>query len=154
AANPPFADAPGSPERAPGSPAGDWPAPAAGVKRTPLGKNLFLEVLPNGQRRVAIQADVCLREGALELLLCKQFTKEHEAVLHADVDARQVHAALIVCGAKPGRPVQYEPKFQPPSGATIKVSLQYDQGGRVVTVSGREWVRNMQTKKPLAVDWV
>ena len=39
------------------------------------------------------RAGVCLRDGLLELSLCKQFTKEHEAVLHADADARQVHAA-------------------------------------------------------------
>jgi hypothetical protein len=150
-ADPPVAHAPTSPADAP---VGDWPAPPAGVKRTPLGKNLFLEVLPGGQRRVALQADVCLREGALELLLCKQFTKEHEAVLHADIDARQVHAALIVCGAKPGHVVQYEPKFQPPSGSTITVTLQYLKAGQVVSVSGREWVRDQKTKKTLGVDWV
>jgi hypothetical protein len=103
---------------------------------------------------VALRAEVVFREGPLELLMCRKFTKEHESVLNADVDGRDVHKTLIVCGAKPGSPVAYDPKFKPPTGPTIKVTLQYLKDGKPVTVPGREWVRNMQTKKVLDVDWV
>ena len=45
-------------------------------------------MLPDNKRRVLVNAEVCLREGQLELFLCRKQTKEHEAILAADVDAR------------------------------------------------------------------
>src|SRR5260370_36544956 len=104
----------------------DSSAPAAGddkaeVKRTETGKNVFLET-EGQQRRVVVKAYVCLREGQLEGLLCRKFTKEHECILAADADARHIHTALLAARGEPGSPVQFEPKFKPASGSTIKVS--------------------------------
>src|SRR4051794_3617518 len=42
-------------------------------------KTLYLEKKPDGTRRVLVAAEVCLREGLLEVFLCKARTKEHEA---------------------------------------------------------------------------
>ena len=39
--------------------------------------------------------------------------KAHEAVLTADIDARELHKALLLAKARPGSPVKYEPKYQP-----------------------------------------
>src|SRR5215831_3778571 len=75
----------------------------AEVKRVPLGKNVALEVRGD-RRRVLVQAEVCFREGPLELFLCRRNTKEHESVVHADIDARHVHAGLLAAGAKAGGP--------------------------------------------------
>lgn len=75
-------------------------------KKVEMGKNVFLEVLPDKKRRVLVNAEVCLREGQLELFLCRKQTKEHEAILTADVDARKIHAALIAAGAVEGSPVR------------------------------------------------
>src|SRR5262249_23036770 len=85
------------------------PAPAG--KRVPLNpdKPLFFETLPDGKRRVLVQSEVCLREGMLEVFLCREMTKEHESILHANLDARALHAALEAAGAKPGSTVQYQP---------------------------------------------
>jgi hypothetical protein len=125
------------------------------IKRTPLGKNknLFLEV-QGEKRRVLIEAAVCLREGQLEELLCRKGTKEHEALLAADVDARTVHLALIAAGAEAGAPVKFQPKYQAARGTSIKISLQYEQKGQKVIVSAKDWIRNPKTKKNLEPDWV
>jgi hypothetical protein len=123
------------------------------AKRTPLGKNVFLEV-QGEQRRVIVEAVVCLREGQLEGLLCRQNTKEHEYILATDADARQIHLALVAAKATPGTPVQFAPKYVPASGSAIKLRLRYEKDGKSVTESAQEWVRDSQTKKPLAQDWV
>src|SRR5262245_36699783 len=82
------------------------PDPKAAVKRTEIGKNVFLEV-EGKTRRVIVKSTVCLREGALEGLLTRKATKEHEYILAAECDARHIHAALLAAGAKPGSPVVF-----------------------------------------------
>lgn len=122
-------------------------------KKVEVDKNVFLEI-QGDKRRVLVNAYVCFREGMLEQLMCRTQTKEHEAILAADMDARTIHKALIVTGAEAGSPVQFTPKFQPPRGTTIKVSLQYQDKGKTITVPAQKWVRNAKTGKELAVDWV
>src|SRR5262249_50783423 len=119
-------------------------------KKTALNKQntLFMEILPGDKRRVHIEAEVCLREGPLELLMCRKETKEHESILHAHVDARDIHTALLVAKAKPGSVVKYtqDGKIFPPTGTKIKISLRYEKKpGEVVTIDAKEWVRNMKT---------
>ncbi len=138
-----------APKKAPASPAGA----SNPSKKVEVGKNVFLEI-QGDKRRVVVNAYVCFREGMLEQLMCRTQTKEHEAILAADMDARTIHKALLVTGAEAGSPVQFEPKFQPPRGTTIKVSLQYQDKGKTVTVPAQKWVRNAKTGKELAVDWV
>src|SRR5688572_13076648 len=75
-----------------GKPNPEPPNPKANVpvegKRVLMGDNVWLEILPNGSRRVVVAAEVCLRAGPLEQLLTRKNRKEHEAILAADVDAR------------------------------------------------------------------
>jgi hypothetical protein len=135
-----------------------WSAPApaddkAEVKRTEIGKNVILET-EGQQRRVVVKAYVCLREGQLEGLLCRKFTKEHEYILAAEVDARHIHAALLAARAEPGSPVQFEPKFKPASGSTIRVTLRYKKGDKMVALPAQEWIRDAGAKKPLQESWV
>ena len=123
------------------------------AKKVPVGKNVTLEVRGD-QRRVVINAYVCLRQGQLELLLTRKRTKEHEAPLAADIDARDVHVALTLAKAEPGQPVRFRPKFEPPMGTPIKVTLEYQQDGKTVRMPGQQWIRSIKTKKPLDSDWV
>jgi hypothetical protein len=134
------------------TPAPPPPPPVEG-KKVLVGDNVFLEILPNS-RRVLISAEVCLRQGPLEMLLTRKGTKEHEAILAASIDARKVHEALLLANAEPGAPVRFEPGFRPPSGTPIKVTLLYVQDGKLVSVPGRSWVRNVKTGKELECDWV
>jgi hypothetical protein len=129
------------------------PAAEALAKKVEIGKNVYLEV-QGAKRRVLVNATVCLREGLLEQLVCRKRTKEHEAILAADVDGRDIHKALLLAGAKPGAPVRYQPKFQPPTGTPIKVTLAFERDRKQVQVPARQWVRNLKTKKDLEADWV
>src|SRR5262245_49424875 len=99
--------------------------PPEAAKKVPIGKNVFLEV-QGERRRVLIETEVCLRQGPLEQLLCRKNTKEHEAILRADVDGRDIHKALLVAGAKPGSPVKFRPKYQPATGTPIQITLEFE----------------------------
>ena len=123
------------------------------AKRVATGPNVWLEIDGN-KRRVQLDAEVCLREGGLEQLLCRKNTKEHEAILHLDADARDIHTALLLAGAKPGSTVRYEPKFEAPSGSAIRIQLQFEEKGRTMSVPAGDWVRNIKTKKALDLNWV
>jgi hypothetical protein len=117
-------------------------------------KTIFFEKKDDGTRRVHLLAEVCLREGPLEVFLCKNFTKEHEAILRCDADAREIHAALLLTGAEAGNPAKFVPKFQPPTGTKIKVSVTFREKGKVKTVPASEWVKDKVSGKDLMYDWV
>jgi hypothetical protein len=122
-------------------------------KRVPIGNNVVVEI-DGKQKRVLVNAYVCLRQGQLEQLLTRKRTKEHEAILAADVDARNIHAALNLAGAVEGSPVKFRPKFVAPTGAAIKVTLEYKDKGKTIRVPAQEWIRNSKSKKDLDTDWV
>jgi hypothetical protein len=125
-----------------------------GVKRSALGKHVWLET--EGQRRrVRVEASVCLRQGGygLEFLLSKKF-KAYESVLSTEADAQLIHAALVTAGAVPGSPVRFDPQFKPPSGSQVKVTLEYEDHGKVVRVPAGHWVRDVKTKQELDSEWV
>src|SRR5438477_9106340 len=54
-------------------------------RKVEVGKNVFLDV-QGEKRRVLINSLVCLQSGPLEQLMCRKQTKEHEAILTADID--------------------------------------------------------------------
>lgn len=122
-------------------------------KLVKVGPNVVLEV-EGTKRRVLVEAKVVLRTGPLEGLLTRAKKKEHEYILAGDFDARHLHAALILAGGKPGNPVTFAPKFKPPTGTRVQVSLRYDKAGKKVTVPAREWIKHHKTGKPLPEDWV
>lgn len=126
------------------------------INRVPTGKSVSLEVEGEQarKRRVVVAAEVCLREGLLEQLLTRKGTKEHEAVLSADVDARDIHKALLAAGAVQGCPARYVPNYAPADGQVIRVSLEWRDNGKPRRARAQEWVRDIKTKAPMAHDWV
>jgi hypothetical protein len=132
---------------------GERPKPSKPAEKKELGKNVYFQK-EGDARRVLVQAVVCLREGQLEQLLTRKNTKEHEAILAAEVDARLIHTALLAAGAEAGSPVTFRPEYKPAKGTPIKITLEYQKDGKTVRVSAREWIRNARTKKPLQYDWV
>lgn len=129
------------------------PDPAPTVKKIDIGPGVVLEV-QGKKRRVLVQSIVCLRKGPLEMLLTRKGKKEHEAILSADVDARKIHEALILAGAEEGKPVRWAPVYRAPSGTPIKITLEYEEKGKKVSVNARTWIRNSKTMKDLDSDWV
>jgi hypothetical protein len=116
-----------------------------------LGQSLWFD--PKS-RRVMLRARVVLREGILEHLMCLKGTKEHEAILATDARPQQIHAALLLTGAEAGRPAQFAPKFQPPTGTAMAIELLWRQDGKLQKSDARQWVWDDKAKKPLGIDWV
>ena len=75
------------------------------------------------EKAVLIDGQISLREGMLEMFACTRNTKEHESIVSANTKAFLVHAALLRLGAEPGRPVQWQPEYKPPTGTEIDVTF-------------------------------
>jgi hypothetical protein len=106
-------------------------------------------------KRVIVDGIVCLREGQLEMFACLKGTKEHESIIAIDCKAYLIHAALLAVGAKSGTPVEFQPTYKPATGTTIDITCIWtDEAGKVQHEKAQEWIQNVQTKKPLELDWV
>ncbi len=123
------------------------------VKKVEVAKNVTFEV-EGDKRRVVVQARVCLREGVLEQFMTRKGTKEYEAIVAADADAKAIHTALLLTGAEPGHPVRFAPKLETATGTTIKVFIEYKDKGKTIRVPAQSWIRNGKTKRDLDSDWV
>ncbi|HVJ86624.1 MAG TPA: YdjY domain-containing protein [Caulifigura sp.] len=97
---------------------------------------------PNG--RLYLQTSVALREGLLEMFLCKKQTKEHESVLMIDSSAQVIHAGLLAAGAKSGRPAKFQPAFSPPEGDRIDIWVHWkDEAGKPHQATAQSWIRSL-----------
>jgi hypothetical protein len=65
---------------------------------------------------VDVEAEICLRKGLLELIACTRNTKEHESIVMIHAKPSHIHTALLLLGAKPGRPATIERVDDPDSG--------------------------------------
>jgi hypothetical protein len=115
-----------------------------------LGRSLWFD--PK-EKRLYLKAKVVLREGYLEHLLCLRGTKEHEAIVSTDAAPWQIHTGLLLTGAKPGHPVQFVPKFEPPTGSAIAIEASWLQEGKTKKADVRQWIKD-EKKAPLSRDWV
>jgi hypothetical protein len=97
--------------------------------------------------RIVMDAEVCLRSGPLELLVCKAGTKEYESILRTEARAAQLHAGLLMLGLSPGKPAEWTgegeaSRFLPPRGAELTVTLRWtDTAGRRREVPAGRWLR-------------
>lgn len=105
-------------------------------------------------KRLLLKTTVVFREGLLEMLCCLKQTKEHESIVSVDAKAYVVHTGLLALGAEPGKPVQFVPKFSPPSGQRIDIFVQWkDERGRLQRVPAQQWIRHITRRyygEPLA----
>ncbi len=93
-------------------------------------------------KRVLLKSRVCLRDGQLEMLICKKQTKEHESILSVDSKAYVIHTALLALGVKTGTPVKFDPKYEPPKGQEIDIYFQWtDKTGKPHRTNAQNWVR-------------
>lgn len=127
------------------------PAPEGATR---LSKNY--DVWLDAQRgAVLVDGQVSLRRGMLEMFACIRNTKEHESVVTADTQAFLVHAGLLRLGAEPGHPAQFVPKFRPPAGTEIDVSVEWrDAEGKTQTAKAQDWVRDAKTGRAMTYPWV
>ncbi len=111
-----------------------------------LGKDIWFDAKG---KRLVLRARVALQDGALEHLLCRKGTKEHESVLATEAPARMIHAGLLLVGAEPGHPVRFLPKFEPPAGPAIAIDLEWERDGKLLKADARDWVKDAATGEPL-----
>ncbi len=98
-------------------------------------------------KRVIVDGYVTLRKGQLEMFACPVGTKEHESVVAVFSKAQIVHAGLLAIGAKPGKPVSWDPVYQPPTGSEIQIfALWNDDSGKKQTIDARKWIHEVGTK--------
>jgi len=136
---------------------GAGPVTEPPARKTPVGKNVVVEVDgKTGARRVIVSSEVVLREGQLEGFLTRKGGKEHEYILAADCDAKDIHKALLVAGAEAGQPVRFGPgnTVTSATGSMIRVSLRFTREGKSQTVPASAWITNAINNKPLEHDWV
>jgi hypothetical protein len=115
-----------------------------------LGRSLWID--PK-ERRLYLRAKVVLRDGFLEHLMCLKGTKEHEAILATDAKPTEIHGGLLATRAEQGKPVQFFPKFEPPTGSAIAIEVTWMRDGKVQKQDARKWVKG-EKNAPLERDWV
>ncbi|MCE5277631.1 MAG: YdjY domain-containing protein [Planctomycetaceae bacterium] len=99
-------------------------------------------------RQITLDATVVLREGQLELLVCKAKSKEHESLLATQAQAAHLHAGLLALGLTAGKaakyyesPVDGKGMMLPPRGARLNVQLRWkDANGVVQTADPTAWL--------------
>ena len=107
------------------------------------------------QKQVAVDGEVCLTRGYLEMFACIKNTKEHESIVALDSKAFLIHTALLAVGAKPGTPATYRPTYRPASGTTIEVWVEWmEPSGKPKRVKAQEMIRDLETKKAMTHRWV
>ena len=121
---------------------------------TRLDKNGDLWIDPK-RKIVVVDGRIALRQGPVEMFACPKRTKEHESIVAVNTKASFVHAALLAVGAKSGTPVQWDPKYVPPTGGKVEVLVLWkDKDGKNQKIRAQEWIINTKTKKPMTYPWV
>jgi putative membrane-bound dehydrogenase-like protein len=107
-------------------------------------------------KQVIVDGQIVQNHALLEMFACPVDSgKEHESVVAVFSNSQLIHAALLAVGAKPGHPVRFDPTFQPASGTRVAIEAQWqDATGQLQQADAKSWVRNLQTKAELDVDWV
>jgi hypothetical protein len=103
---------------------------------------------------VIMMGEVCRADYPLEFFATYS-NRSYEAILSVNVQPSLAHAGLLAVGAKPGRPVQFQPEFIPPSGTEVAIEVRWkDAQGKVKSSPAQDWIRNIETKKALDSNWV
>ena len=169
----PKASASSEPENSPATPPaapakGDGETPAAaketkGVTAVPLGCDMkdltsidhcspaWMDLK---HKEVILVGETCKAEYPLEFFATLR-DRAYEAAVVVNTPPSLVHAALLLMGAKPGHPVRFDPKYEPPTGTEVLIEVRWkDKDGKVKSCPAQQWIRNIQTKKALDANWV
>jgi hypothetical protein len=105
-------------------------------------------------KEVILIGSVCRANYPLEFFATYP-DRGYESVVVIYAKPSIVHTALLALGAKPGKPVQYDPKYIPPSGTEVAIDVSWmDQNGKRQKARAQDWIRDIKTRKQLDVNWV
>ncbi|MDX1948105.1 MAG: YdjY domain-containing protein [Pirellulaceae bacterium] len=136
----------------PQNPPADVSSEPAGLVKLSKTGDVWLDTK---RKAVIIDGDVCLREGQLEMFACPKGTKEHESVVALKCLPEEVHAGLLAAGAKPGKPVKFDPEYRPASGDIVDIFILWrDEKGEKHTDRAQDWIKHVKSGKPMEFDWV
>jgi len=118
---------------------GDAAREAAAAPRAPAWTALTpLVRVDRAARTVEFDAVAVLDVGFLEQLVCTVGTREHEAIFAFEGKPSEVHAALLLVGAEPGRPGRWREvaaadgsiaiEGVPPEGTELALEVQFPDG--------------------------
>ena len=99
---------------------------------------------------VLVKANVALRQGFIEQLVCFKGTREHESLVVVNVAASNIHAALLAVGASAGHPGIWsrdkatvnDLKVQPPAGDLVSVQVEFVMNGVTRRCDLGEWIED------------
>ena len=135
------------------------PAAPGANRVVKLGNHLRVDL---ARRQITMDAEVCLRSGALELLVCGKGTKEHESVLSTRAKASHLHAGLLLLGLTPGKPAEWvmiegddQGRTLPPRGAALGIAFRWrEPGGKVTQVDASKFLATGNKKGALPDEWI
>jgi hypothetical protein len=105
-------------------------------------------------KQLVLMAETCRANYPLEFLATYP-ARGYESIVVVQVKPSIVHAGLLALGAEPGHPARFEPKFEPATGTEVEIEVRWkDKAGKRQKSRAQEWVRDIQTKKALELNWV
>lgn len=131
------------------------PAEKPDAKPDEAGPKMHHIVVNREDGYVDVAGAVCLDDGALELAVTLAGGKEHEAVFTIKARPRNVHLALIMVGAEPGKPGRWvydknrNPQPIDPTGSKVAISVVIEKDGKPVELPISAFIRHTKTKKAL-----
>ena len=136
----------------------------ATMPATTAAEDVVIKTLPGivvdtKAREVRLEGTVCLQEGALELFVCSEGTREHESVIVVKAKPSHVTFALSLLGLQPGKPGFMTPggAFSPPAGEIVTVTARFKpKGGKPREVPAWKLLRLSGLEEGLdrPFDWV
>ncbi len=107
------------------------------------------------KRIIDAKGVICFREGVLELIATNRGGKDHESIVRLDSRPQHLHLALILIKVKQGTPGKWiykdrKPIPIDPTGGRVAISMIYEKDGKRTEKPINYFVRNIQSKKPMA----
>jgi hypothetical protein len=134
--------------------------PASPPPKRVLGKYTIY----TAEKRAEVRGTVCLNTGILDFFAANADSgKEYETVLILDGECRELHAALLALGAKPGAmPESFKgdsatppPKEPPAPGSRIGITLRWSDDKGEHTANAESWLIDRATKRPPEkLEWI
>lgn len=119
------------------------------------GVTLFLE-----EKRVEVEARVCVRRGLLELFACAEGGKDHESAVVLYAKPQSLHLALVLLGLRDKREMggggpQQIGDPTAPKGDRVLVFLEWvDKDGKTHRHRAEELIKDQRTEKTMPlVGW-
>lgn len=112
-------------------------------------------------KRIDVDATVCLDEGLLEVVACTADSREHESIVLVKASPTHIHAALLLIGATNGHPAMTKPTnpektefvHLPPRGDAVAVSLMIpDKEGKLTERPISDFVKPYDHEGPASPD--